>query len=64
MLNIKKQLAEKLFQAQKAAFNCDELSVETILSAFEYPPDSKMGDIALPCFKFSKALRQAPQKNG
>ncbi len=31
-----------------------------ILKSFETPKEPKMGDIALPCFKFSRALRQAP----
>lgn len=29
---------------------------------FETPSDPSMGDVALPCFKFSKLLRAAPQK--
>lgn len=33
-----------------------------IQGMFEYPPDSKMGDIALPCFKLSKILRNAPAR--
>lgn len=36
------------------------LSVDDILSMFEYPPDSSMGDIAFPCFKLSRILRKAP----
>jgi len=31
-----------------------------IASAIELPADSKLGDLAVPCFKFSKALRKAP----
>ncbi len=37
------------------------LSAEDIQNALETPKDAKMGDICLPCFKFSRALRQAPQ---
>ena len=33
-----------------------------VLQMFEYPPDNSMGDIALPCFKLSKILRNAPAK--
>ena len=36
------------------------LTVDDILSAFEYPPDSSLGDIAFPCFKLSRILRKAP----
>ena len=47
-----KQLAEVLENEQ--------ISAEEILGAFEVPKDSKMGDICLPCFKFSRTLRKAP----
>lgn len=33
-----------------------------VMPLFETPSDPSMGDVALPCFKFSKALRNAPQK--
>ena len=36
------------------------IEAEEIAGMFEYPPDDKMGDLALPCFKFSKILRKAP----
>lgn len=36
------------------------LNVDDILSMFEYPPDSALGDIAFPCFKLSRVLRKAP----
>ncbi len=36
------------------------LSVAEIADMFEYPPDDKLGDLALPCFKFAKTLRKAP----
>jgi len=39
-----------------------EISKEDVLKMFEYPPDSALGDIALPCFKLSKVLRCAPAK--
>ena len=31
-----------------------------IVEMLEYPPDSSMGDIALPCFKLSRTLRKSP----
>ena len=37
-----------------------QLTVDDILSMFEYPPDSSLGDIAFPCFKLSRILRKAP----
>lgn len=38
----------------------NELSMQDFANMLEYPADSKMGDIALPCFKLSKILRKAP----
>ncbi len=39
-----------------------DLSPEEVSAMLEYPPDPKMGDVALPCFKLSKALRTSPVK--
>ena len=36
------------------------LTSEELMSMFEYPPDSSLGDIAFPCFKLSRILRKAP----
>ncbi|MEK3724146.1 arginine--tRNA ligase [Paenibacillus sp. FSL H8-0034] len=33
----------------------------TIMELIEYPPNPQMGDLSMPCFKFSKLLRRAPQ---
>ena len=37
-----------------------ELDTDMIYSSLAYPPDKKMGDLSLPCFKFAKQLRRAP----
>ena len=36
--------------------NCDE-----VYAALAPTPDISKGDVCLPCFKFSKALRKSPQ---
>ncbi|MDE7159132.1 MAG: arginine--tRNA ligase, partial [Clostridiales bacterium] len=36
------------------------VSTEEIEEAIAVPPDSSMGDYALPCFKFAKAMRKSP----
>jgi arginyl-tRNA synthetase len=36
------------------------LSVDEALAFLETPSDSKLGDLALPCFKLSKLLRARP----
>ncbi len=38
----------------------DGVSEEEIYSAIALPPNSEMGDYALPCFKFAKILRKSP----
>ena len=35
---------------------------EEIAAAVTVPPDRSMGDYALPCFKFAKAMRKSPVK--
>ncbi|MDD3947108.1 MAG: arginine--tRNA ligase, partial [Clostridia bacterium] len=37
------------------------VSTEEIYSLLAVPSDSAMGDYALPCFRFAKTLRKAPQ---
>ena len=62
MLQIKGEIAQNIAQALKT-INADiTLEADDILSLLEYPPDEKMGDIALPCFKLSKILRMPPVK--
>ena len=62
MLEIKKMIstavAERIGQIKPDAQLC-AADVEKML---EYPPDAKMGDLALPCFKLSKLLRSSPVK--
>lgn len=38
----------------------DGVTEEEIYSLLVIPPDVKMGDLSLPCFKFAKALRKSP----
>ena len=56
MLKIKKLISEKI--AEKIAN--DEIKAELLMDMLEYPPDDKMGDLALPCFKLSKVMRRSP----
>ena len=44
--------------AQKIA--AEGLSEEDIYAVIALPPNSEMGDYALPCFKFAKVLRKSP----
>ena len=42
------------------ALAVEGLSERDVLEALEKPKESKLGDICLPCFKFSRVLRLAP----
>ncbi|MDE7400688.1 MAG: arginine--tRNA ligase, partial [Clostridia bacterium] len=51
-MDYKKYIAEKI--------KVDGVSADEIAEAIAIPPNTEMGDYALPCFKFSKVLRQSP----
>ncbi|MBQ9783187.1 MAG: arginine--tRNA ligase [Clostridia bacterium] len=62
MLAIKTQIANAILDRVLAMKSDAELTANDVKGMLEYPPDSKMGDLALPCFKLSKILRNAPVK--
>ncbi|MEG1663323.1 MAG: arginine--tRNA ligase, partial [Clostridia bacterium] len=43
-----------------AALASEHLSVDEIVSAFETPKEQKLGDLSVPCFKFSRTMHKAP----
>ena len=51
---------EKEIAEVVAAASAGALSAQEAESALEIPKESKMGDLALPCFKFARTLRKAP----
>ena len=60
MITLKKKTASLIVDAVSAEFGEGLLSAEEVFAMLEYPPDSTMGDIALPCFRLSKSLRRSP----
>ena len=62
MIEIKNKISQII--AEKITdMNADAgIDASAVCGMLEYPPDSKMGDLALPCFKLSKTLRMAPVK--
>ena len=62
MLNIKKQIAEKILEKVKNINPDAPLDAGELMGMLEYPPDAEMGDLAFPCFKLSRTLRMAPPK--
>jgi len=59
MIALKTKIAESILPAILSINAECGFTAEAIAEMFEYPPADK-GDIALPCFKFSKALRMGP----
>ena len=51
-MDYKKYIAEKL--------QVEGVSPEEIYESIALPPNTDMGDYALPCFKFAKVLRKSP----
>lgn len=58
MIKLKKQLSQAILAA--LGESAGTLTAAELQAMLEYPPDTAMGDIALPCFKLSKTLRMAP----
>jgi arginyl-tRNA synthetase len=57
-------LAETIVEALSQDLNLPEaarLSVQQIYQMLEKPPEPKLGDFAMPCFRFAKPLQQKPQ---
>ena len=60
MKTFKSNIAKTISESVAASFAGAALSESEILDLLEYPTDTSMGDIALPCFKLSKILRRSP----
>ena len=52
IMDYKKYISEKI--------KVDGVSSDEIAVAISLPPNTEMGDYALPCFKFAKVLRKSP----
>ena len=60
MQNFKKIISNKVIDVINVNFPGVEIALKDISMMLEYPPDTSMGDLALPCFKLSKTLRRSP----
>ena len=56
MQDFKVKLSHILSEKAKELYPEHEISGDDILSMLEYPPDTSMGDVALPCFKLSRRV--------
>ena len=54
MIDLKNEVASLISSSVEA------LDLDTVYGLLEYPPDEKLGDVSLPCFKLSKTMRKAP----
>ena len=61
LMDMKQLIAGRIAEAAAASFENCNLSVADVVPMLETPPDKKLGDYALPCFRLSKSLRKAPQ---
>ncbi|MGM9646836.1 MAG: arginine--tRNA ligase [Eubacteriales bacterium] len=61
MLKLKKRIAEALAIALASMTPEPTPAADELTNLLEYPPDSTMGDLALPCFRFAKVMRRAPK---
>lgn len=60
MQNFKNKVSVKILETIKSTFAEASITAEALATMLEYPPDTTMGDVALPCFKLSKSLRRSP----
>ena len=59
-MDMKQIVAGRLADAAAASFENCALTAQDVASMLEMPPEKKMGDYALPCFRLVKTLRKGP----
>ena len=60
LMDMKQIIAGRIADAAAACFGDCGLDAAGVAAMLEIPPEKKMGDYALPCFRLSKTLRKAP----
>lgn len=60
MKKFKNSVASGLHKVLQELSTDINLSVQDLVSMFEYTPNPTLGDIAFPCFKLSRVLRKSP----
>ncbi|MBR5302541.1 MAG: arginine--tRNA ligase [Clostridia bacterium] len=59
-MDMKLQIAGRIADAAAASFENCALTAQDVTAMLETPPDKKLGDYALPCFRLAKTLRKGP----
>lgn len=60
-MDMRQVIAERIAACAASCYENCGLGVADVAAMLETPPDKKLGDFALPCFRLSKTLRKAPQ---
>ena len=60
-MDMKQKIAEEIAKAESCCFADCGVDAKELAGMMEIPPDKKLGDYALPCFRLSKSLHKAPQ---
>ncbi len=60
MQKFKSLISSMLAEGIKSGFSGCEIQPDELKAMLEYPPDTALGDVALPCFKLSRSLHMAP----
>ena len=60
-MDMKQLIAAQIAERAQKCFEGCGLCCADVAAMLETPPDKKLGDYALPCFRLSKTLRKAPQ---
>ena len=60
-MDMKQRIAEEIAKAEACCFTGCGVGAKELAGMMEIPPDKKLGDYALPCFRLSKSLHKAPQ---
>lgn len=59
-MDMKQRIAEQIATSAQKCFEGCGLCCSDLAAMLETPPDKKLGDYALPCFRLAKTLRKAP----
>lgn len=60
VMDMKRIIAQRIAEAAKRSFEGCAMEAPDVAAMLEIPPEKKLGDYALPCFKLSRTLRKAP----
>ena len=59
-MDMKMRIAQRLAEAAQNSYEGCAVTGDDLYAMLEIPPEKKMGDYALPCFRLAKTLRKAP----